>query len=184
MCNMQLPQATACVYFLKNKTNPHPLLLIGRGRDIWIWMSAHMESQPLPTHLTQYDSCVMIWGVWTSVCLASPRRWVLSWVRGAERGTRQEGTVSFFILATHSPSCAGMWEINKQTLLQWWGKVEVKILINDGCLQRSLRKSAFPANIRNHRDSSNRDGTSLQVKTKLMVIVAWTPYIMTQIPLF
>ncbi|KAG7524544.1 hypothetical protein JOB18_013678 [Solea senegalensis] len=32
------------------------------------------ESPPLPTHLSQCDSCVMIWGVWTAVCLASPRR--------------------------------------------------------------------------------------------------------------
>lgn len=57
------------------------------GRGIWRWMSvntaAHTESQPLPTHLSQCDSCVMIWGAWTAVCLDLQRR------RGAELSERR-----------------------------------------------------------------------------------------------
>lgn len=160
MCNMQPPHATSCIA-PKPKPDTHLWLLIGWGHDIWRWMSvnigAHTESQPLPTHLSQCDSCVMIWGVWTAVCLASPHRRVLSWLIGSEQGDKTGGEGLLFSSWQLSASCAEMWEINKHRLLQRLKKVQAKILMNDGSSLNSLRKSAAAAKIRNHKESSYCD---------------------------
>lgn len=87
--------------FIPAKSQLITTFLIGQGRDIWRWMSvntgAGIKSRPHPTHLSQRESCVMISGVWTAVCLAVLRHRVQGWVSCRDWVTRQERKVSFYI---------------------------------------------------------------------------------------
>lgn len=73
---------------------------------------AVIESRPLSTHLSQCDPCVMIWGVWTAVCLSLLHHRVQGWVRGGERVTQ----------LTHTTACVEMWRGKKRSKNpdKWW----------------------------------------------------------------
>lgn len=130
MWNMQLPQATACVSS-PPKPRPRPRFWFAREvRLISANTGANIETGPLLTHLSQCESCVMIWVVWMAVCLDLLRCRVPGWVRGRERWSLAAEECFLY----HD-------SINRHHLLWRWRKVELEIWIKRDGLLALFRES-------------------------------------------
>ena len=117
---------------------------------------ANIETGPLLTHLSQCESCVMIWVVWMAVCLDLLRCRVPGWVRGRERWSLAAGECFLY----HD-------SINRHHLLWQWRKVGF-VGVQRICIYNSAATEPC----------RNSFGTSLQMKPNQMVIGSRATYIM------